>query len=743
MPGDEGEEIRMILPRLSFNAQIFIGILFGLFVGLFFGDSSSIFHPFATAFIRIMQITVLPYLIANLVGGVGSMNSSEARSIVTKGGKVLLLFWALGAIAFYSMQFAFPDLSRASFFSISKITETDGINLIDVFIPYNIFSSMAKGILPSIVIFSLLLGFGLIGAENSKSILDSLKVLSSAMLRINGIIMRIIPFGIFAITADAVGTIALDKLFAIQIFFISLTALALLLSFLVVPLLTNSITPFNYRDLLSISSRAMILGMTTGNDFITLPLIAEGVQNLFKKQNKDDIALNVKKYSEVLVPLAYSFPLLGAFPPILFILFTAWFYMHPLQTWDRFVLILAGIPSLFGSSIISVQSLLDLMHLPADALELYESSHSFHVYFITGLTCMSIFSFTVIGVASFTGMASIRWKRLAVSAIMVIAVFIAVILGLRIGFEHMLGDQNQEYRIIKGMDLPWNELKESGRGPLEISVYKRLEAMPSIASSEEVDNVLERIKSRDTLRVGYIPNIVPFAFFNSRGTLVGYDVQTACEFAQFLNVSHLEFIPVRYDLMTKALDSGFCDIIVSAVSVTSHRMETMDFSNPYIDLHLAFVVHDWRAKEFGQLEDAQNMKGLKIAVLNSTDEVTGAQMLFPHATIIPVDSYDEFFAKDEDYVLLDSAEEGSAQTLLHPYYTVVQLQPSDIPCDFYAYPVAKSKDRSLLNLLNYWILLDKMNGGTDEKFNYWVMGIGAQKTSPRWCIARDVLHLIP
>ncbi|HWQ20472.1 MAG TPA: cation:dicarboxylase symporter family transporter [Methanotrichaceae archaeon] len=731
----------MTLPRLSFNAQIFIGILFGILAGVFFGDSCSVFKPFASAFIRIMQITVLPYLIVNLIAGIGGMDRGEAKNIAIKGGMVMLLFWALGAIAFYSMQFTFPHLSRASFFSTSEITKLADFDLIDVFIPYNIFSSLSKGFLPSIVLFSLLLGFALIGNENNKILLDLLKVISSALVHVNGLIKVIIPFGVFAIISDTAGTITLSRLLEIQVYFISLIALALLLAFLVLPLLTSSITPFGYRELLSMSSRAMILGMTTRNDFIILPLIMEGVQNLFQKQDKEETALKAKNYSEVLVPLAYSFPTLGAFASILFVLFTAWFYMHPLETSDRLKLIFAGIPSLFGSPTVSVQFLLDLMHLPADAMELFQSSNSIHIHFVTGLTCMSIFTFTVICIASFTGLAGIRWKRLVLSALLIIAVFSAVVFGLRIGFAQMLGGPDQSDQMVTGMDLPWKDSGGLAVSSLETSVYRRLADVPYISLKEqEKENALERIRSHGVLRVGYIPNIIPFAFFNRNGTLVGYDVQMAGDLARFLRLPRLEFVPVEYGSMAEALDHGYCDIIMSAVSVTPERVEIMDFSSPYMELHLAFVVPDWRADEFGRLENAQNKMDLKIAVLNRTEDVTTAQMLFPHATLIKVDSYEEFFTKDEADVLLETAEEGSALALLHPYYTVVQLEPSDEHKVFYAYPVAKSKDPSLLNLLNYWLLLEEKNGEMNKKFDYWILGKGAQKESPRWCIARDILH---
>jgi Na+/H+-dicarboxylate symporter len=128
----------------------------------------------------------------------------------------------------------------------------------------------------------------------------------------------------------------------------------------------------------------VLLGFSTGSEFITLPLIIEGVRKLFenkfrngvgdvvavshenpiKEHNKerieegfgegieersldrceDDLIRSsddedIQSYSEVLVPVAYTFPLLGAFVPFLFILFVAWLYMSPLDLSEQIKLI--------------------------------------------------------------------------------------------------------------------------------------------------------------------------------------------------------------------------------------------------------------------------------------------------------------------------------------------------------------------------------------------------------------------
>ena len=111
------------------------------------------------------------------------------------------------------------------------------------------------------------------------------------------------------------------------------------------------------------------------------------------------------------MPVAYTFPLLGAFVPFLFILFVAWLYMSPLDLSEQIKLIAVGIPSFFGSSKVTVESLLNLMHLPADAYNLYISSGILRQCFVATLTCMSIFSFTTISIALLTNKCQLQWKR--------------------------------------------------------------------------------------------------------------------------------------------------------------------------------------------------------------------------------------------------------------------------------------------------------------------------------------------
>jgi Na+/H+-dicarboxylate symporter len=97
----------MKLPRLSLTAWILLGFIFGVSVGLFFGDLCSVLTPFSQAFVKIWQITILPSVVISLIVGIGGMNHSNARALATKAGLVLLMFWVIGVTIFFSFQLAF------------------------------------------------------------------------------------------------------------------------------------------------------------------------------------------------------------------------------------------------------------------------------------------------------------------------------------------------------------------------------------------------------------------------------------------------------------------------------------------------------------------------------------------------------------------------------------------------------------------------------------------------------------
>jgi ABC-type amino acid transport substrate-binding protein len=303
---------------------------------------------------------------------------------------------------------------------------------------------------------------------------------------------------------------------------------------------------------------------------------------------------------------------------------------------EQVLFILAGIPTIFSSSHLSVPFLLNLMHLPSDAFELYLSSHTIDNHFNAALSSMSISSFTVICVALLSGFSRIRIKK-------------DVYIGPEYSFVHLLVNAYQGGGFVNIIELAAGRIELSElidgsplKSQIDAKVYLNASGVPSPRPGEPIEgDVLKRIKQRDVLRAGYDINTISFSFFNNRGELIGYGVEMAYDLARFLNVSRLELIPIGNSL-AEPLESDECDIITSFM-ITPKRLGEIEFTNSYMTTQLAFVVRDYRKKEFLRLEDVQRMPNLRVAVLNGSSLEIIASDLLPNATIINVNSYKDFF----------------------------------------------------------------------------------------------------
>ena len=739
-----------MFPKLSFTWQICIGLVAGILVGITFGDLCIVFEPFSSAFIKIMQITVIPLIVTTLISGIGSIKKSDAGIIARSFCYILLMFWLIGVVSFMAMQFAFPSIGKLALFGTRASSELDPLNTFELFIPSNPFGSLAHGYLPAVVIFCLLLAFVLLGNDRSKPLVELSGILTEALFSITDIVSRVIPIGIFVTMAYNVGTISLTYFLEMQTFFLSLVVVGLLLCTVILPLIVSSLTPFGFREILASASRSMILAFSAGSITITLPLIEEDLQSLFKMDDRNE---HFRSLSETLVPLTYVFPSIGSFAPLLFILFAAWYYRVPMHLKDQLLLIAAGIPSVFGSSRVSVLFLLNIFHIPEDAFQLYNFSLPFFVYFVSALGCMSIFSLCAICMAHLTGRLQFSKRRIIMVAVVIILLLGASIIGLRLGFSALLAGENSNQELIGSMMLPNGAVVISGmKLPLTNDGLK----MEDIAKAKVYSNAsgllpddsppttkcLQRIKARQSLRVGYIPNRIPFAFINRSGSLVGYDVQMAYDLADFLEVPQIEFIPVNKINMADFLENRTCDIIMTGLEATTQRMERMRFTSTFMTLHLAFLVRDDRQEEFENFETIRTMDGLTIALVkDSPNFLERIKKLLPNARIVELNNYDEYFVSKNIDALFTTEEQGSIFAVIHPEYDVAIVNPTNFYKVLLAYPVAKGED-DFLNLINYWMKMEEEYGELDDKYKYWILGEGAHQKESRWSVVKDVLHLV-
>ena len=730
--------------KVSLSNKAFIALIAGILCGLFFGDMCVYLKPFGDIFIKIMQITVLPYIIVSLLHGIGGLKKEEAKSIAIKGSFVLLSFWIISILIFSIMQLTFPVIKSAAFYS-SSTHSVQPTNFIDLFIPSNPFASLANNAIPAVVLFCVLFGIAFINIKSKEKIvtLKFMDLLCKSIERITKMLINIMPYGVFALTANTAGTITSSHLAVLSIYIIGYVACTFFIVILVIPLIISSITRFTYYDILSETKGLLIFAFATGNVFITLPLIVDTVKNLYAKNNKQDEQVNAKV--DLLVPIFYNFPKIGKLSLLFFILFVAWFYNHPLTIVKQVELGIVGLFSLFGSKYYAIPFLLKFSRLPGDAFNLFMASQEIIRKFTSLLSAMGLFSCTLICTALYTNFFKLRIWKLYKSIILVSIIFILLLSSLRFFFSITLPDLYKGDKELRGMVLPKTN---TGQNYSDLISAKRYHKIPkhllnTNAAISDKKDVLSQIKKRKVLRVGYNSNTMPFNFLNNKGDLVGYDIQMAYELAIFMNCPKIEFIPIQYDSLAGILNNRICDIIMATVTITSGRMSHMLFSSSYLTQTLSLVVEDYQQEEFSTVKNINKMKGLKMATLQGSAFIPIIQRIFPNTTIIEINNFSTFFKTDIADAMIVTAEEGFTWTLLYPHYSVAMFTPNNSLKFPIAYPVAKDGGESFRLLLNAWLTMSKTNGLLHRAYEYWILGEKEPSTIPkRWSVIRNVLHFV-
>ena len=104
----------------------------------------------------------------------------------------------------------------------------------------------------------------------------------------------------------------------------------------------------------------------------------------------------------------------------------------------------------------------------------------------------------------------------------------------------------------------------------------------------------------------------PFAFKDENSKLVGFDLDLLDAMSKKLGFTY-KVTPTEYDNMFMAVANGEYDIGMGQVCITEERKKKMDFTEPYENAGLQFIV-----RKDENLTSVDQLKGKKIAVEKGT-----------------------------------------------------------------------------------------------------------------------------
>jgi Na+/H+-dicarboxylate symporter len=353
--------------------KILIGLVLGVITGLILNKQIEILSMVGKAFIDLLKMLVGLIVFSSLV--VGMCHISDPKKLGRIGLRTVLFYVATTIVAIgigLSIVLTVrPGMSLG--IPIPSGHGGDGnLSLIDflfAIVPSNPFAAFAEGNILQIIVFAILFALAItMAGEKAKPVLGFIESLSEVMAKLTHVVMKLAPYGVFALMATAVGAlgskIILPLFWAIGCIFVAcLIQVSIIFTLSLKYLAKVEIAPFfkGMKD-------AIIVAFTTSSSSATLPVnlecardhlglspdISGFVLSLGSTINMNGTAIG---QSVLAIFIAQAYGIDVSFTNIIILMFTT--LVSAVGT--------AGIP---GSGLVMLSIVLNAMGLPLEGIAL-------------------------------------------------------------------------------------------------------------------------------------------------------------------------------------------------------------------------------------------------------------------------------------------------------------------------------------------------------------------------------------
>lgn len=296
--------------KLELHWKIIIGLILGLLFGVIAatqgwgGFVTNWISPFGKIFINLLKLIAVPLVLSSLITGVASL--SDLKKLSRIGGRTISIYIATTAIAVTIGLFSVnilqpgatvPDEMKAKLqetyqSSVSgRVEAAEGVKersalqpIVDM-VPSNFFNSASNNRnMLQVVFVAIIIGIALIqiSKQKAKPVLDFFEGINELVIKLVDNIMLMAPYGVFALIADTITSIAgnninnvLELLGALGFYMlaviIGLTFQTLITYTMVLKMFSKMSLKKFYRGL----APAQVLAFSTSSSGATLPVTME------------------------------------------------------------------------------------------------------------------------------------------------------------------------------------------------------------------------------------------------------------------------------------------------------------------------------------------------------------------------------------------------------------------------------------------------------------------------------------
>lgn len=708
---------------MSLTLQMVIATFLGIFTGLFFGEKCAGLATWTSAYISILKITIIPYLVFAIMHGVGQLRLGQAKLIVKRGLIFILLIWSVNILLIYYGKSLFPVGSGLSYARYIPETQ-DKINFAQLLIPENIFYALSHNIIPAIVVFSILIGIALMTVKEKITFMTLLSNLVEVLNKITSWIAKITPIGTFLVIAQQVGTAQFSTMKQVSTYIAIYVMVLCLAIFWVIPRVLSLLTNIKAASWIKLMLPALVLAYTTNVIIVSLPYIIAMMQKKLREDHPEDEEM--PSYVQGTVSVVFNLPLSSLFIAM-FVFFAALFYNLPLYAPDQahlfatIFLISLGTVGM-GSWVNNITFLLDSLGLPRDGIDLFLTSLPFTTGFQSMLSVMEISVLAFLVTLYSRRMFHFDFKKIFTHTAITLIPLALIATFLHI-YNPLPKIQNLSLSLI---DLPAPK------------PFKAKETNPLLQEGKPIQGKLAQIIQRGKLTVGYSDKTPPFALINKHQEITGFDICYAYELAKDLGCE-LELVPLSFGSLAEDIQANKYDIAIAPISINAARLQQISFSQPYFASRNVFLTKKKNKKLFISYDVLKRTKNFSLGVLKGSALVETASKAFPKAHIVEIDDVDQWAQNPTTDAILCSEPEAIFYASKHIQYKMVAF---DFPGSKESLSFATSQHEfAWINYINEWIEWKVNSGFAQKSYDIWILGKipAVRKRETRWSILDDVI----
>jgi len=296
--------------KIAFHWQILIGMLAGVIWGLiaiYFGwlqFTSFYIKPWGTIFINLLKLIAMPLIVVSLINGVSNLKDVSKLSSI--GLKTIGLYILTTVIAISvglaivnitkpgkvfpedkarEFEQRYADHAQTKKASAENIKKETPLKFIVDLVPQNLVQAMSNNTrMLQVIFFSILFGISivLLPDKKSKPVKKLFFSLNEVVLKMIDIIMKMAPYGVFALIASLIVDIAgenpgdtLSLFAALGLYGVTVILGLLVMIFVVYPLFLKFLTKIKYSNFVKAITPVQMLAFSTSSSAATLPFTME------------------------------------------------------------------------------------------------------------------------------------------------------------------------------------------------------------------------------------------------------------------------------------------------------------------------------------------------------------------------------------------------------------------------------------------------------------------------------------